>query len=141
MEPWVVWIIIAAVFAAAEIASLSLFLAPFAGGALVAAVVAAVGLGLPLSTAVFILTSGVLLLGLRPIAARHLRTAITTRTGSAALVGREALVLERVAGEAGSVKLDGEVWTARAYDGDDVLEPGTHVTVIEIKGATALVSE
>ena len=141
MEPWVVWMIIAAVFAAGEIASLSLFLAPFAGGALVAALVAAVGLGLPLSVGAVILASGALLLALRPVARRHLRTAITTRTGTAALVGRDALVLERVAGEAGSVKLDGEVWTARAYDADEVLEPGTRVTVMEIKGATALVSE
>ena len=141
METWVVWIIIAAVFAAGEIASLSLFLAPFAGGALVAAVVAGVGAGLPLSLAAFILASGVFLLGLRPIAQRHLRTPIPTRTGTARLVGHDAVVLERVAGEAGTVKLDGEVWSARPYDGDEVLEPGTRVTVVEIQGATALVSE
>jgi membrane protein implicated in regulation of membrane protease activity len=39
------------------------------------------------------------------------------------------------------VKLAGEVWTARAYDEDEVLEAGDKVQVIEIKGATALVTE
>ena len=39
------------------------------------------------------------------------------------------------------MKLDGEIWTARAYDEDDVIEPGKRVHVIEIRGATALVSE
>jgi membrane protein implicated in regulation of membrane protease activity len=39
------------------------------------------------------------------------------------------------------VKIDGEVWTARAYDEDEVIEAGKRVQVIQIKGATALVSE
>ena len=65
------------------------------------------------------------------------------RTGTAALVGRPAIVLERIANDdardgAGST---GEVWTARAYDDDDVIEAGPRVQVIEIRGATALVTE
>jgi membrane protein implicated in regulation of membrane protease activity len=62
---------------------------------------------------------------------------------SAALVGRQALVLERIAnGEGvGCVKIDGEVWTARAFDDDEVIESGKQVQVLAIKGATALVSE
>jgi membrane protein implicated in regulation of membrane protease activity len=61
----------------------------------------------------------------------------------AALVGREALVLERIVNDegVGCVRLDGEVWTARAYDDDEVIEAGRRVHVLEIRGATALVSE
>ena len=66
-----------------------------------------------------------------------------SRTGTAALVGRNAMVVERIANDegVGCVKLDGEVWTARAYDEDDVIEQGRRVQVVEIRGATALVSE
>ena len=39
------------------------------------------------------------------------------------------------------MKIDGEVWTARAYDEDEVIEAGKRVQVIQIRGATALVSE
>ena len=39
----------------------------------------------------------------------------------------------------GKVRIDGEVWTARCFDEDCVLEPGTKVQVVDIKGATALV--
>jgi membrane protein implicated in regulation of membrane protease activity len=39
------------------------------------------------------------------------------------------------------VKLGGEVWSARSYDGDRAFEPGQRVSVLEIKGATALVSD
>ena len=58
-------------------------------------------------------------------------------------MGRSAVVLDRIEGDraAGSVRLEGEVWTARAYDEDAVLEPGTRVHVMEIRGATALVSD
>ena len=56
-------------------------------------------------------------------------------------MGTRALVLERVDGEGGQVKIGGEIWSARSYDEDEILEPGTRVDVMEIKGATALVSE
>lgn len=141
MDPWVVWIVVAVLFAVAEIFSLSLFLAPFAGGALLAALVAGLGLGVPLSLIAFLAASSALLFGLRPIARAHLRPSLETRTGAAALVGRHATALEQITPDTGSVKLEGEVWSARAYDGDEVIEAGARVTVVEIRGATALVSE
>jgi membrane protein implicated in regulation of membrane protease activity len=88
-------------------------------------------------------SSGLLFGIVRPIARRHLRTPAQLRTGTAALIGRTAIVTElidNVAGS-GSVKLDGELWTARAYEDDEVIAAGRRVHVVEIKGATALVSE
>jgi membrane protein implicated in regulation of membrane protease activity len=78
---------------------------------------------------------------LRPIARRHLQTPARLRTGTAALVGTRALVLERVDAHGGSVKIGGEIWTARTFDEDEVLEPGMRVDVMKIDGATALVAE
>ena len=64
-------------------------------------------------------------------------------TGSAALVSRRAMVLERIANEEGVGCVrdrGGEVWTARSYDEDEVIEVGDRVEVkVEIMGATALV--
>ncbi len=143
MDAWVLWLIAAALLAVGEIASLGLLLAPFAGGALMAAVVSAIGAGTALSWVAFIVVSVVLLAGLRPIARAHRRIPPRLRTGSAALVGRTAVVVDRIdnGAHAGCVRLDGEVWSARAYDEDEVIEPGTRVHVLEIRGATALVSE
>jgi membrane protein implicated in regulation of membrane protease activity len=50
-------------------------------------------------------------------------------------------VLERVDASGGRVKIGGEVWSARAYDESQVLEPGARVEVMKIEGATALVYE
>ena len=75
------------------------------------------------------------------------RCAATSPTGTGlpepakALEGKSALVLDRVARHEGQVKLDGEVWTARPFNDDDVYEPGDHVTVVHIDGATAVVSK
>src|SRR5215210_8710549 len=143
MDPWLIWLIAAVIFAVGEIATLGFFLAPFAGGAAVAAVVSAVGAGEFASWAAFIVVSVALLAALRPLARSHRRMPAQLRTGTAALIGRSAMVKERIANDEGTgcVKLEGESWTARAYDADEVIEPGKRVQVMEIRGATALVTE
>jgi membrane protein implicated in regulation of membrane protease activity len=143
MEPWVVWLIAAVIFGVGEIATLGFFLGPFAGGALVAALVSGAGGGTAVSLVVFLLVSGVLLAALRPLALSHRRMPAQLRTGTAALIGRTAMVTERIANDEGTgcVKLEGENWTARSYDEDAVIEPGRRVHVMEIRGATALVTE
>ena len=143
MDPWVIWLIVAVVFGVGEIATLGFFLAPFAGGALVAAVVAGAGAGAALSWVAFLIVSLTLLAALRPVALRHMRQAPRLRTGTAALVGRTGMVVERISNDegVGCIKIDGEVWTARAFDEDEVIEAGRRVQVLEIKGATALVAE
>jgi len=97
--------------------------------------------GLPVQWIVFILASLGSLAVLRPIARRHLRTPARIRTGTAALVGGPATVVERVDRSGGCVKIGGEIWTARAYDDDDSFEPGARVEVMKIDGATALVAD
>lgn len=141
MDPWVIWLIVAVVFGVGEIATLGFFLAPFAGGALVAALVSGAGAGAIASWAAFLVVSLVLLAALRPVAVRHMRQAPRLRTGTAALVGRNGTVVERVTSDEGCVRIEGEIWTARPYDEDEVFEAGTRVQVLEIRGATALVAE
>jgi len=141
MDDWVWWIVAAGLLAVGEMATVSFFLGPIAVAAVLAAVVAAAGVGLPVQWIVFIVASLGSLAVLRPIARRHLRTPARIRTGTAALVGGPATVIERVDASGGCVKIGGEVWTARAYDEDDSFEPGVRVSVMKIDGATALVAE
>jgi membrane protein implicated in regulation of membrane protease activity len=138
---WAIWLIIAAVLAGGEVLTTGFILGPFAIAALLAALAAAVGLGLVAPVIVFIVASIAAVLFLRPVAKRHLRVPMAIRTGTAALVGGRALVLERVDSLGGRVKIGGEVWSARAFFDDQVIEPGAHVEVAKIEGATALVIE
>ena len=141
MEEWVFWMVAAGLFAVGEIFTMGFFLAPVAIAAVMAGAAALVGAGLAFQVVVFIVITAASLAILRPVARRHLRTPAQIRTGTAALVGRSATVLERVDADGGSVKLAGEVWSARAFDEDHVFEPGQRVEVLKIEGATALVHE
>ena len=142
MPDWVIWSIAAAALTVGEIFTPGLFfLGPVALAAVAAAVVAAVGAAVEIQVAVFVIASIASLAFLRPIARRHLKTPGRLRTGTAALIGQRALVVQRVDSQHGQVRIGGEVWTARPYDDDDVFEPGERVDVMKIDGATALVAE
>ena len=139
---WILWLIAAAAFGVGEMHQGGFYLLPFAIAAALAAALSLLGVGALLTAVVFVLVSGIVVLALRPVAHRHRQLPPPIRTGAAALVGRTAMVLERIANDegVGCVRIDGgEVWTARTFDDDEVIEAGERVHVVEIRGATALV--
>ena len=141
MDAWAWWFVAAGVLAVADILTGgTLILLMVAGGAAAGGVAAALGASPAVSVGAFAVTSVALLALVRPIARRHMRTPREVRTGVAALVGAEAVVLEPVDGRDGRIKLAGEVWSARAYDGESAFEVGDRVQVLKIDGATALVA-
>jgi membrane protein implicated in regulation of membrane protease activity len=139
---WLIWAIAAVLLSVGEIFTPGLFfLGPVALAAVAAAVAALIGLGVALQLVVFIAGSIATVAFLRPVARRHLRMPAALRTGTAALEGTKAVVLQRVDVHGGRVRIGGEEWSARAYMEDQVFEPGTRVEVVKIEGATALVYE
>ena len=142
MPGWVVWAIAAVLLSVGEILTPGMFfLGPVALAAVAAAIVAALGVGVVVQLLVFIGGAIASVALLRPIARRHVHMPAALRTGTAALEGRKAVVLQRVDVNGGRVRIGGEEWSARAYMDDQVLEPGTRVEVVKIEGATALVYE
>jgi membrane protein implicated in regulation of membrane protease activity len=139
MADWLLWLIAAGVLAAAEVTSLTFVLIMFAGGALAGALTAAAGGPVLLQVIVAIVATVALLAGVRPVARRHLMSGPQTATGADRLVGQEAIVLSEVNAHDGRVRLDGNEWSARAYDEQQVLPAGTVVRVMKISGATAVV--
>lgn len=139
MPAWVVWTIVAAVCAGAEALTLTLVLGFVAVGAVIALVVAVLGGPAAAQLVAFIASSAALVAFARPVAQSHLHTPPALRSGVDALVGQEAIVIERVDAHHGQVKIGGEVWSARAYLDNQVFEPGACVDVVKIQGATALV--
>jgi membrane protein implicated in regulation of membrane protease activity len=139
---WVVWAVAAVLLAIGELLTPGLFfLGPVALAAVAAAIVAAVGASVVVQLIVFILGSIASLAVLRPIARAHLQMPALVRTGTAALEGGRAVVLQRVDANGGRVRIGGEEWSARSYLEDQVIEAGARVEVVKIQGATALVME
>jgi membrane protein implicated in regulation of membrane protease activity len=139
---WLIWAIAAVLLSVGEIFTPGMFfLGPVALAALAAAVVALLDVGVVGQLLAFVIGSVATVAFLRPIAKRHLHMPAALRTGTAALEGTKAVVLQRVDINGGRVRIGGEEWSARAYMEDQVLEPGTRVEVVKIEGATALVYE
>lgn len=137
---WLVWLGGALTAGVLELASLDFVFAMVAGGAVVAAGSAAIGAGLTVQVLVFAGASAALLFGVRPFLKRWAaRSAAPEVDYVASLVNQPVVVLSDVTGQAGTVKLKGETWTARVADPGTVLPAGSHGTVVRIDGATALV--
>jgi membrane protein implicated in regulation of membrane protease activity len=140
MPAWLIWAIAAALLSIGELLTPGMFfLGPVALAAIASAVVALAGVGVVGQLLVFIVGAIGSVWFLRPIARRHLHMPAALRTGTAALEGTKAVVLQRVDVNGGRVRIGGEEWSARAYLEDQVLEPGARVEVVKIEGATALV--
>ena len=135
---WAIWLGLAMLLGVAELVSLDLILLMLAGGALVGAVTS---LALPVPVQVFaaVLTSVAMLALVRPNVVRRLHSGPDLVTGHDKLIGKQGVVISEVSCDAGQVRIAGEVWTARPYDDDAVIEPGARVDVFEIRGATAMV--
>jgi membrane protein implicated in regulation of membrane protease activity len=142
MAAWLGWSIAAVLLAVGEIFTPGLFfLGPVALAAVAGALAAAVGAAVWLQLVVFIVAAVGSVAVLRPLAKAHLHMPSAIRTGTAALEGAKATVLQRVDAQGGRVRIGGEEWSARAFMPGQVLEPGTQVEVVKIEGATALVYE
>ncbi|MEV0257909.1 NfeD family protein [Streptomyces sp. NPDC050732] len=139
IDAWVWWLIGAAALGIPLVLTAMPELGMLAVGAVAAAVTAGLGGGMVAQVVVFAAVSVALIAVVRPVAARHRAQRPELTTGVEALKGRTAVVLERVDGSGGRIKLAGEVWSARALDTDRIFEAGQAVDVVEIDGATAVV--
>lgn len=141
MDSWTIWLIVALVLGIGELLTGgALYLGMLGIGALAAAAASALTGSEVAALAVFAVTSAATVGLVRPVARRHLTQPAATRSGAAALIGLDAHVVEQVTGSDGRVRLRGEVWSARAFDGQSTYPPGATVQVLQIDGATALVA-
>jgi membrane protein implicated in regulation of membrane protease activity len=139
-----IWLWGALFFALGEIATpLTFFMLPFAVGALLAALLALLDVGLAFEWAAFVIGSLATFLALRPVARRLDRTGHDDGIGSRRLVGQEATVLEDIPGDAdvglGLVRVGREEWRAESTDGRPI-QSGAQVRVADIRGTRVVVS-
>ena len=135
-----IWLIAGVLLAIAELFTLDFVLIMLAGGAIAASVAGLVGASPLVQVITFAAVSGLGMAAVRPAIRRRLHAGADPAVmGVEALEGTEAVVVEQVAQGRGMVKIGGELWSARPYDATQVIDEGTHVRVVEVKGATALV--
>ncbi|MFI1569034.1 NfeD family protein [Streptomyces sp. NPDC020490] len=139
IDAWVWWLVGAAALGIPLVVTAMPEFGMFAVGAVAAAAVAGLGFGVVAQVLAFVVVSVALIAVVRPIAYRHRTERPQLATGIDALKGRQAVVLERVDGSGGRIKLAGEVWSARSLDTGRAYEVGEEVDVVDIEGATAII--
>jgi membrane protein implicated in regulation of membrane protease activity len=140
-QAWQGWLGLAALLVVLELFSLNLVLLMLAAGAV--AGMAADLLGAPgWAQAVVAVATSVAALGLvRPNVIKTLRNGPTLQMSHERMVGQEAVVVQQVTSQGGLVRVAGELWSARSYDHDQVIEVGHTVEVFQVTGASVLVHE
>ena len=141
MEP-IMWLIVLAVLLVTEAITVGLTTIWFAGGALVAAILAMLSVPFPVQVVSFILVSFILLLFTRPIAVKYFNKD-RVRTNVESLIGQEAIVVSEIDNleQAGRVTLQGKEWTARTEKNGVKIPVGSVVIVKSIDGVKLIVEE
>ena len=134
-----IWLAAIIVFLLVEAGTVALVSIWFAGGALLAMIAAALGAGVPVQLAVFVLSSGLLLALMWPLAKKRINGR-HVRTNADRLIGREVLVTEQIENlkETGEIKVNGVLWTAVSADGS-VIPEGSLVRIERLEGAKVYV--
>lgn len=138
----IAWLVILVLLVLIELATMGLTTVWFAGGALVAAVIAAFNGPLWAQIGAFIVVSLLLLVFTRPIAVKYFNVE-RTKTNSESLIGMQAIVTERIDNlkSTGTVVLNGQEWTARSPHQDMAIEEGVVVEVRDIQGVKLIVEQ
>lgn len=134
MQPYQIWLIAAIVLIIFEICSATFGAICFAIGAGFSALAASLGANLTWQIIIFAVASMLIFIFLRPFMMKFLdRKSKDVKTNADALVGRKAVVSERIdaAQHTGRVAVDGDDWKAVTADGS-IIEKGVEVEIVKL---------
>ncbi len=135
---WQIWLIIAGLFFIAEIITVGFLVFWFGVGALIAMIVSFFTSNIIIQTAVFILSSSILLLATKPFVKKFVDVK-PTKTNAFSIIGKKALVIKEINSHSvGQIKINGEVWSAES-ENDEIIPKDSEVEILQIKGVKVIV--
>ena len=136
-----VWSTLLGIFLIIESITLGLTTIWFAGGALIAFLVAILGGAVWLQVVIFLAVSMLLLIFTRPIAMKYMNKNVQ-KTNVNSLEGEMAVVIQTIDNlkGTGQVVIHGMEWATKTKE-DKIIEKGTTVSVIAIEGVKLVVQE
>ena len=136
-----IWLILCGVCLILEIFTVS-FLLFFPGvGAFFAFIAALLGANTTVQCLIFVLSSALMIIFIRPIVAKLFKTKDVTMNSNA-LIGKNGVVLKEIKGDekVGQVKVQGEIWSA-ITDQDELITKDSKITVLAISGVKLVVKK
>lgn len=137
---WQIWLIISGVFFVVEMMTVGFLVFWFAIGALFAMVTSLFTDNLIIQTAVFVISSTILLFLTKPFV-KKISHSDKVKTNAYSIIGKKGIVLREVNGKKGigQVKIGSETWTAKSSNEDEIIAQGTEISVKEIDGVKVVV--
>lgn len=134
---WQIWLIISGIFFVMEIITVGFLVFWFALGALITAIVSVFTDNLIIQTAVFVISSTLLLFLTKPFV-KKLSRKDSVQTNAYSIIGKKGIVTRKIDSKKGigQVKIGSEVWTAKSTS---AISEGTEVVVKEIDGVKVVV--
>ena len=141
MEP-LLWLIVLAVLLIIEAITVGLTTIWFAGGALIAAVLSWMGMGIAVQWGAFLLISLVLLIFTRPLAVRYMNRGMT-KTNVDSLIGEKAVVIQEInnLAQTGQVRINDIEWMARTVSDEELIPANTVVEIEAVRGVKLIVKK
>ncbi len=137
---WKLWLIFSGIFLIIEIGTAGFLVFWFAIGSLIAMIASFFVENVVVQTAIFVISSTILLFATRPFVNKFAKTAYTNKTNAFSIEGKTAKVIQTIdpiEGK-GQIKIDGEIWSAKSLDNTCISED-TKVIVEKIDGVKAIV--
>ena len=136
---WQIWLIIAGVCLIGEIMTSGFLVFWLSIGALLSMVVSFFTDNVIIQTAVFVISSAILIFATKPFVKKFAKTK-NVKTNAFSIIGQNGIVTKDIdsINSKGQVKIDGETWSAVGKDDIDIPK-GTEIEVVEIKGVKAIV--
>lgn len=140
-DMWQIWLIIAGVCLVIEIITAGFLIFWFAIGALLSMIVSFFTDNIVIQTAVFVVSSAVLIFATKPFLKKFSKNEDSIKTNVYSIIGKTGVVTNDInsINGSGQIKVDGEVWSAIG-ENELNISKGTEVKIKEIKGVKAVVS-
>ncbi|AIG64114.1 membrane protein [Corynebacterium atypicum] len=135
----IIWLIVTLVLAGLELAAGEFTFLMLAGGALAATGASLIGGPVWVDVVTFAIVSVGLIVFLRPLLRRKMRSPLALDTSPQALVGTTVEVLEDTGAHSGQIRLDGSIWSARSLDPAVTFRAGEIASVVRIDATTAII--
>lgn len=138
---WQIWLILAGLFLVLEIFTVGFLIFWLSIGSLFAMIVSFFTDNIIVQTAVFVVSSTILIFATKPFLKKFAQNKSSIKTNVYSIVGKTGLVIEEInpIQSTGQIKINGETWSASTKN-NIIIPEGSEVEVLEIKGVKTIVA-
>ena len=138
---WYIWLILAGIFLIVEIMTVGFLIFWLSIGSLLAMITSFFTDNVFIQTAVFVVSSTILLFATKPFVKKFAKIKSPIETNVYSIIGKTGIVTQEINSiqSTGQIKVNGELWSAIGENNSSIIPKDSEVKILEIKGVKAIV--